>query len=412
MRTHPLLIQNIAGDNQETVSLEPIDRTKPPYNEKWLQNLIHAHPELIPAHEIEPCFDNLVPVLEEFHLPDGYRDNYLDNFYVTPNGYPVLVEVKLWKNQEARREVVVQILNYAKEFAALKYESINKEIRRQNKTKAWGQNPLYEIVTAYAAGAPDEGTFVDNISRNLREGRFLLLIVGDGVQEEMASLAEHLIHHNLRYAFGIIEVRLFRAPDGAVLSVPRVVARTQTIERHVTVITTQGEGLSVMATTPVISEEVEKTSLSTDEFYSLMAKSDPQNVTWFKDLLARLSDLPLDVQAGARGESLMLKAPLPDGGQLNLMLVTPVAAQFWGVPNKQWQNPVWQGLSRTYLEKVAALASGATVKLFASGADIKLDGKPLPIKALQGKTEDLAQAIRQVLRDAEGYYTHRDNQAA
>lgn len=407
MATSPLLIQNLSEPDQTVAGLEPVDRTKPPYNEKWLQNLIHAHPELIPAHEIEPCFDNLVPVLEEFYLPDGYRDNYLDNFYVTPNGYPVLVEVKLWKNQEARREVVVQILNYAKEFSALKYESINKEIRRQSKTKTWGQNPLYEIVTAYAAGTPDEGTFVDNVSRNLREGRFLLLIVGDGVQEEMASLAEHLIHHNLRYAFGIVEVRLFKTPDGAVLSVPRVVARAQTIERHVTVITTQGEGLSVMATTPVISETVEKTSLSTDEFYSLMAKNDPQNVTWFKDLLARLSDLPLDVQAGARGESLMLKAPLPDGGQINLMLVTPAAAQFWGVPNKQWKDPAWQGLARTYLEKVAALAPGATVKVFASGADIKLDGKPLPIRSMQGKTEDLAQAMRQVIKDSEKYFVSR-----
>jgi hypothetical protein len=410
MRAKLLLIKQPAEPNEQPDSFDQIDWAKPPYNEKWLQNLIHACPELIPAQEIEPCFSNLIPVLEEFHLPDGNQNNYLDNFYITPDGYPVLAEVKLWKNQEARREVVVQIMNYAKEFSALKYESINKEIRRQNKTKAWGKNPLFEIAKGKDPSVPDEKIFVDNVCRNLREGRFLLLIVGDGVREEMASLAEYLIHHNLRYAFGIVEIQLFKMPDSSVLALPRVVTKTQTIERHVTVVSTQVEGLSVMATTPVKKDE--KTSLSTDAFYSLMAENDPHNVIWFKDLLSRLADLSLDVQPGARSESVMLKAPLPDGDLLNLMLVTPTAAQFWGVYHKQRQDPVWQSLAQSYMEKITALVPGSSIKLYPTGADIKLDGKPLPIKALQGKTEALAQAIREVLREAESYYEQRETSQA
>lgn len=396
----PLLIQNFGKENQESSGLEPVSLEKPPYNEDWLQNLIHAHPDLVPAGDIEACFDNLIPVLREFPLPSGY----LDNFYMTPDGYPVLVEVKLWKNQEARRKVVAQILEYAKDFAALSYEDINKEIRKQIKNQKWGANPLHEMVAASMSAPPEERLFVDRVSRNLREGRFLLLVLGDGIREGMAALADYLMHHSLRYAFGMVEIRLFTMPDGNVLALPQVLAKTQTIERHVTVVTTQDGGLSVKPA-PIVSETVEKTSLSTDDFYELMAENDPQNVVWLKDLLNKLADLPIDVQPGSRGESLMIKMPVPDGGQIQFMLVTPIAAQFWGIPNKEWKDPAWKRLALDYLEKISSLVPKSEIKTFASAADIKLCNKALPIKALHGKTEELAQAIRDVVAEAEEYFS-------
>lgn len=407
MMLHPAVINDIASDAQAYTALESVPLDKPPYDEDWLQNLIHSHPELVPAGEVEACFENLVPVLREFPLPSGY----LDNLYVTPEGYPVLVEVKLWKNQEARRKVVAQILEYAKDFATLAYEDINSEIRKQIKNKKWGEDPLHEIVCAQNPSAPTESVFVDRVSRNLREGRFLLLILGDGIREEMAALAEYLMHHSLRYAFGMIEIRLFNMPDGSVLALPRVLAKTQTIERHVTVISTQGQGFEVKALTPVVSERVEKTSLSTDEFYDLMARHDPASVLWLKDLLQKLSDLPIDVQPGARGESLMLKTPMSDGSQVQLMLVTPTTAQFWGVPNKHWKDPAWQKLARSYLQEIVTMLPGAGIKEFSSGMDIKYQDKYLPLQLLHGKTAELAEAVRKVIRDME-VFTHSNETAA
>lgn len=403
MNFYPAIISNFGQADQGFSALEAIPLDKPPYNEDWLQNLIHAHPELVPAGEIEACFENLVPVLREFTLPSGY----LDNFYVTPEGYPVLVEVKLWKNQEARRKVVAQILEYAKDFAALSYEDINSEIRKQVKSQKWGSNPLHEIVSGHVANPPDEQTFVDRVSRNLREGRFLLLVLGDGIREEMAELARYLMHHSLRYAFGMVEIRIYKLPDGSHLALPRVLAKTQTIERHVTVVTTQDGRISVTAPSPVISERIEKTSLSTDEFYDLMDRHDPQNVAWVKELVAALSGLPIDVQPGARGESLMLKAPAPDGGQLQFMLFTPTSVQFWGIPNKNWKDPVWQRLATDWLERITTLAPGSAIKTYPSGADIKHNDKPLPTAMLRGQTNGLTEAIHQVMRDVEDYYARR-----
>jgi hypothetical protein len=400
MNFNPAIISSLTPLNQTFFALEAIPLEKPPYNEEWLQNLIHNNPGLIPAGEIEACFENIVPVICEFALPSGF----LDNFYITPDGYPVLVEVKLWKNQEARRKVVAQILEYAKDFSALSYEDINQEIRKRIKDRVWGQNPLYEIISGYVASPPAEKTFVDRVSRNLREGRFLLLILGDGIREEMASLAGYLMHHSLRYAFGMVEIRLYNLPDNTILALPRVLARTQTIERHVTVVTMQGNGVLLASAAPAISDKIEKTSLSTDEFYELLAKNDPGNVIWLKELLDKLSDLPIDLQTGSKGESLMLKTPVADGGLITLMMLTPASAQFWGIPNKNWKNPAWQDLARNYLKYIASLVPGADTKEFSSGMDVKYEDKPLPIHFLHGQTDALAEAMRQVIRDVEAFY--------
>ena len=86
-----------------------------PLLEEDLQALVHAHPRLLPIAEIDPIFVGPVPVCRELTTPAGD----IDNLMVTPSGLPVLVECKPWRNAEARREVVGQMLEYAKELALL-----------------------------------------------------------------------------------------------------------------------------------------------------------------------------------------------------------------------------------------------------------------------------------------------------
>lgn len=396
----PILIKNLNIKSEQTtdiLSSIPID--SPPYNESWLQDLIHNHPNLVPAGEVEACFENIIPVVREFTVPSGS----LDNFYVTPDGYPVLVEVKLWKNQESRRKVVAQILEYAKDFAGMPYEAINKEIRQKYKDRIWGENPLYELVTSAVPNADEEQVFVNRVTRNLKEGRFLLLILGDGIREDMAALAEYLMHHSLRYAFGIIQVQLFKLPDGNVIALPSVITKTQTIERHVTIVTTKDYTVNVNPQIPVISERVEKTSLSLESFYDTMAEADRN---FIKDVLGYLTDLDVEAEIGSNGKNLMLKKTLmsADGERLQFMLITPAGAEFWGIPYRGWKYPDWQKLSLSYLERIAGLVTGATVKIQTTQADIKINNSKLPLQALHGKAKDVADIIRQAIGDAERFY--------
>jgi hypothetical protein len=115
----------------------------------------------------------------------------IDNFMVTPSALPVLVECKLWRNPEGRREVIGQILDYAKELSRWSSSDLQREVRRRLKREG---NPLLEMVQAVDP-AIDEMQFNDALIANLRRGRFLLLIVGDGIREGVEAIAEYLQVH-------------------------------------------------------------------------------------------------------------------------------------------------------------------------------------------------------------------------
>src|SRR5882762_11997783 len=92
---------------------------------------------------------------------------------VTPSGLPVLVECKLWRNPEARREVVSQILDYAKELSRWSSSDVQREVSHRLKRDG---NPLLDMVRAVDPEV-DERQFNDALTANLRRRRFLLLIV-------------------------------------------------------------------------------------------------------------------------------------------------------------------------------------------------------------------------------------------
>jgi len=173
---------------------EPADR----FSEQWLQNLVFEHPQCLPIDEIEPGYEELVPICRELRTPAGP----LDVLFCTPHGQLCVVEVKLWRNPEARRKVVGQILDYATELSRWSYEDLQREVSR-----ATGQrgNVLYELV---AGNHPDveEARFVDGVSRSLRTGDFLLLVVGDGIREGVGRIADYLAGSNsLAFTFGLVE---------------------------------------------------------------------------------------------------------------------------------------------------------------------------------------------------------------
>ena len=154
------------------------------YDENWLQQHLHANPASIPVSDIDSAFQDLVAVCTELDTPAGP----IDNLFVTPTGKLVLVEVKLWRNPEARRKVIGQILDYAKELVRWDYEELQKQVSRKlNQTG----NPLFDLVHQRYPDV-DEAEFVDGISRCLSKGQFMLLIVGDGIREGASSIANFL----------------------------------------------------------------------------------------------------------------------------------------------------------------------------------------------------------------------------
>ena len=195
-------------------------------NESSLRDLLFRFPRSLPVAAIDAAYADQVPVCRELSTSAGY----VDALYVNALGRLVLAEFKLWRNPQARREVIGQILDYTKELASWSYEDLQREVSRALGRKG---NVPYELVRARAPDI-DEAGFVDNVSRHLRRGEFLLLIVGDGIREGVENIVDFVQSHSgLHFKLGLIEAALYRDTAGRIIVQPRVLTRTEVVRRVV-----------------------------------------------------------------------------------------------------------------------------------------------------------------------------------
>lgn len=221
--TRPLLI-GLSGIATVLERMPLLSSETGAFTEKWLQEALFAHPECLPIKEIDPHIGPLIPVCTEIETGSGPADI----LFLTPTGQVVLVETKLRRNPEARREVVGQILDYAKHLTTWTYEILEQKARLAAKA---GPGFLLQCLRSRCPEA-DDGDFVDGVGRSLSSGDFLLLIIGDGIRYGAESLVAFLERYgNLRFGLGLVEVAAYRVPGGGILLQPRVLARTEILER-------------------------------------------------------------------------------------------------------------------------------------------------------------------------------------
>ena len=252
----PLLIQ----DNEVTLlhQIEAMD-------EASIQNLVFKYPSCLPISEIDESYNPVIPVCTELNTPVGP----LDILMVSPNGELIIIETKLWRNPEARRVVVAQILDYAKEISKWSYEDLQREINRRLKKTG---NTLYEIAKSIDSNLLlDESDFVDTVSRNLNKGKYLLLIVGDGIREGATGIAEFLISAgHLNFTFAMVELAIYENKKNGTILLPRTIAKTVELQKITVEIP---HGLSLTCSSGNTEETIQSTGYSPEweqerSFYS------------------------------------------------------------------------------------------------------------------------------------------------
>jgi hypothetical protein len=208
--------------------LVPLPLTGRDLTEDDLQELLHVHPEVVPIDAISSRWGPLVSLGREIGLAVGF----VDNLFVSPAGELTVVEAKLWRNPEARREVIGQILDYAAALASMSYEELDAAVQASDSGPSiWSRVAR----SRHTPSLEHEGAFIDTISRNLRAGRFLLLVVGDGIRSDLHSIAGLLGRHpTLGFHLELVEMRVHAVPDTSdLLVVPSLIGRTEEVTRAV-----------------------------------------------------------------------------------------------------------------------------------------------------------------------------------
>ncbi len=205
------------------------------FNERWLQDLLRWHPHILPIGKIDESFAPLIPIGREVSVDSGS----IDNLFINPAGKITIVETKLWKNPEQRRQVVGQVMDYAKDLSRWTYEDLDESVvsfyQNPNYQRQPSDKHLFQSLIDHLPGKTDfnETEFANQTIRNLQQGRFLLLVVGDGITEGAADLIEHVARMpQLLFTLSMIELQTYHLED-KILLIPQVLLRTKEIVRAV-----------------------------------------------------------------------------------------------------------------------------------------------------------------------------------
>lgn len=307
----PIILQSKEGRGH---SLAQVPLGKPPFRENMLQKLLAEHPEVLPINEIEPAFQPLIFLGREIPTNVGS----IDLLYSTPAGYLTIVETKLWDNPEARRQVVAQIIDYATEISYWSFDELRAAIGKSLNEN--GDLPMIDILNNIEAKADDfdQINYIDSISRNLRKGNFLLLIVGNGIHEGVENISGYLQKNpSLHFSLALVELNLYRLKKGQDYPLyvqPRTLAKTVELVRAIVDIKAPTE-LDISVKIPT-EEEVRKGKTRrrlTEEifFEELAANKSKEFADQVYELMMELKDMGL--VSVWRSSSVSMRFPDPGG---------------------------------------------------------------------------------------------------
>jgi hypothetical protein len=300
-------------DQNDAVQFRRVLASEVAFSEAWLQDVLRRHPEILPVEEFGPVFHPLVPIGKEMPTTAGS----IDNLFISHAGYLVLVETKLWRNPEAKREVMAQLIDYATALSRLTYDDLDKLVQEYLQKHEGITKSLQEWVESRIE--PVDIGFQRRVSRSLKFGRLLQLIVTDDARPALVDMLTRVNSHPaLSMDIGIVELRPFRrvtAPADGILLVPYVAGRTEIVQRSVVEVSVPGFPEAQVAVRQDNAEadggRRERIALkSLDAFWELMHDQAPEAEEPARRLIdAFRGDSKFDL--GLREASIVVEAGVP-----------------------------------------------------------------------------------------------------
>ena len=310
---HPVFLTSSDPFGQTLIRL-PRDHER--FKEKFLQKLLAEHPELLPVGHLRRDVGKLLCVGRE--VPVGEAGT-IDNLYLSTGGYPVIVETKLWRNPQARREVLAQTIEYVKEIVRYDFDWFVQQWKVLAKQPAGQAADLLNCLSAISGDEADE-EFGDRVNLALLRGDVIAVIVGDGIEPRLQELVSHVCKESvhLRYSLALVELACYQLTvmdKDDLIVVPRIVQEVVPTERAY-VRVELAEGLSGQLTVKPIVEPLDlkhrRVNLSEEAFLRDVEKSvgherREEIKTFYNDLTTSFS-----LEPEFKAAALMLKVPDPN----------------------------------------------------------------------------------------------------
>ena len=262
----PYLIESLEAAGR---ALTPLPSKDNAFQEDWLQEMIFLHPSILPVDELDKEYASPIAL--------GREIAGIDDLLISPSGLLTIVETKLWRNPEAHRTVVAQILDYTNTLKNWSYTKLDEAVRTYT-AKRFGQaRSIYQIVKDGAHNLDmSEIEFQARVQDGLTNGRFALLIVGDRIYASATQLADIIQSApHLQFCLGFVELRCYRLKTDSpwpLVVVPRIVSRTNEVTRAVVKIIYEQKKPDVQVTS-VDEDKPQRGSTSLSEFTASLPSS-------------------------------------------------------------------------------------------------------------------------------------------
>ena len=288
------------------------------FDERFIQELLVTHPELLPVAQFRPDIGELVCIGREVPTRDS---GTIDNLYLSTARYVVVVETKLWRNPQSRREVVSQVLDYVKDIVTRDFDWLESVWRQFANARGHAPQTLIELMRQASDGELDEGQFVDRVQRGIGHGDVIALIVGDGIESQLQQLVSHLCRDSahLRYSIGLISLRCYQMPvRDEMLVLPELVQEVEPVQRaYVRIeldeaLAGQARIASVVETHDSGHPVPKRITLTEEELYDGLVKAVGQGDTdCVRRFIAEVCEL--GIESDFKSAAVMLKLPDPGG---------------------------------------------------------------------------------------------------
>ncbi|MDA0745628.1 MAG: hypothetical protein O2954_03865 [bacterium] len=230
--------------------------------------------------------------------------------------------------------MVGQIIDYAKEISRWTFTDLENHVRAYHREyEGIDRGVLDTLRTLEPIDEDEEAGIVDVISRNLQRGRFLLLIVGDGIRESVEEMAAYLSQTpQLFFTLALVELQVYELKDDSLLVIPQVVTRTREVTRAIV----RFEGhtspdFSVQVDTQEEGGVTRKTILAEEDFFTILGQNtDSKSVDFARQIMADMSDRGCLIEWKKASFVVKLRDPQGSGQNLTLFVVTKEGKMYIG----------------------------------------------------------------------------------
>jgi hypothetical protein len=158
-------------------------------------------------------------------------NGYADLIAIETSGRPVIIEIKLAANAEARRAVVTQVLAYAAYLHGLKFDEFERRVLgRHLRDRKFAT--LADAVSATEQAGVDRDRFEAGLADALRTGRFRVVIVLDRAPKELVELVGFLEVVAERLTIDLITVSKYDIAGSMILVPQRVDPERRKVEEE------------------------------------------------------------------------------------------------------------------------------------------------------------------------------------